>query len=430
MKLPSDNKSDWDDVEKVILYIEDDDTNRLLVRKILQTYHMKVIEAEDGLKGLQIAKREKLDLILLDINMEGMNGYEIATRLRMLESCKCIPLVALTANILNSSRDRALISGCDGFISKPIDRESFVPLLLEYMEGRRDCVRTSKIAELMVKNNNEVICHLEDQIKDLKRANEELKELDKLKSNFVSLVSHELRTPLSPIVGYMSFLFSGKYGKIPENIEKILRIVYRNSKRLEKILYDLFTLNLLEQKVNFMNKEWIDLAQLLKELIEDHALIFAERNLSCFFHEEGEIPKIYCDEMKISEVFSSIIGNAIKYTENGGVLDIYVRYPSRNILKKNNLNPKEYVEVVVKDNGIGIPEDKLTRIFEKFVELSDIETHHTSEVEFMGGGMGLGLSISKGIIKDHKGFIWAENRKEKGSKFYVIFPLLADCDIG
>lgn len=413
-----------EDRQKIVLYIEDEPYNRLLVKKILSLHGISVLEAEDGLSGLEIARREDVDLILLDINMEGMNGYEIATRLRSIDKTKDTPLVALTANVLQRAKDRSLISGCDGFITKPIDQQTFMPLITEYMNGRKDFVDSGKIEQLMKENNRELVTHLEKEIKELKRANEELRELDKLKSDFISLASHELRTPLVTIVGYIGLMLTGRLGEITPNHEKILKIVDRNSKRLEKIVRDLFTLNMADNDPYFLEKSTVSMIDLIDNVIEDLQLVFEERELKCKSHAEGNIPEIFCDSNKISQVIDAITGNSIKFTPNGGEIDIYARYPSDNILRKYDLDPYKYVEIVIKDTGIGIPDDKLTKIFDKFVELGDIEKHHSSDIEFMGGGTGLGLSISKAIIERHKGFIWAENRNKcKGTKVYIIIPI-------
>ncbi len=409
---------------KIILYIEDEPYNRLLVKKILGLHKIDVLEAEDGLSGLEIAQKQKVDLILLDINMEGMNGYEIATRLRSIEMTKETPLVALTANVLQRARDRSLISGCDGFITKPIDQETFIPLIHEYMNGRKDFVDSNKIEQLMKENNKELVYHLEKEIKELKRANDELKELDKLKSDFISLASHELRTPLVTIVGYTGLLLSKRLGDIAPNHEKILKIVDRNSKRLEKIVKDLFTLNMIDKDSDFLEKSEVAIPVLVTDVVEDLLLVFEERELTCNYHFEGEIPNVFCDDNKIAQVIDAVMGNAIKFTPNGGAIDIHVRYPSHNILRRFDLDAEKYVEIVIKDSGIGIPDNKLIKIFDKFVELGDIEKHHSSDVEFMGGGTGLGLSISKAVIEKHHGVIWAENRRSsQGAKFYIIIPI-------
>lgn len=408
--------------EKKILCIEDEESNYLLIKRLLKNSGFELIQVEDSLKGLELVKKQTFVLILIDINMAGLNGYETATRLKMLKND--VPVVALTANKIDRAKERALISGCDGFINKPFNPLTFPILINEYINGRKDKISNNeRMIDALILNNQAIVCHMEEQIRELKRANQELRELDKMKSRFISLVSHELRTPLSPIVGYLSILMANT-SNFSEREKRILNIIFKSSKRLERLLNNLFTLNLLEQNETLIYNEEVQLDVLIPDLIEDFFLILQRRNLTCNFICENAIPKISCDEAKIEQVFFALLENAVKYTNDGGKISIYLNYPSRYILKKYDLSPNDYVEIIFEDNGIGIPENQLNAIFEKFVELSDIDRHHTSNDDFLGCGAGLGLSLCKGIVKEHKGFIWAENRRShNGSRFYVMLPL-------
>lgn len=408
--------------EKKILCIEDEESNYLLIKRLLKNSGFELIQVEDSLKGLELVKKQTFVLILIDINMAGLNGYETATRLKMLKND--VPVVALTANKIDRAKERALISGCDGFINKPFNPLTFPILINEYINGRKDKISNNeRMIDALILNNQATVCHMEEQIRELKRANQELRELDKMKSRFISLVSHELRTPLSPIVGYLSILMANT-SNFSEREKRILNIIFKSSKRLERLLNNLFTLNLLEQNETLIYNEEVHLDVLISDLIEDFFLILQKRNLTCNFICENAIPKISCDEAKIEQVFFALLENAVKYTNDGGKISIYLNYPSRYILKKYDLSPNDYAEIIFEDNGIGIPENQLNAIFEKFVELSDIDRHHTSNDDFLGCGVGLGLSLCKGIVKEHKGFIWAENRRShNGSRFYVMLPL-------
>lgn len=409
--------------ESIALYIEDDSTNRFLVKKILEQEGIKVIEAEDGLIGLEIAKKEKVDIIILDINMSGMNGYEIATRIKSIDSLKNIPLVAFTANVLKNSRARALISGCDGYMTKPMDRENFIKNIKEYLNGRKDFIESDNIPDLMREYNIEIVEHLEKEIRELKRLNEDLKQIDKIKSDFISIASHELRTPLVTIIGYIGLLLSNRLGGLSQDQLKVLSVVDRNAKRLEKIIKDLVTLAQLEDRKYSITYDLIDISDTIKIVLEDYALALATRCQEAKFYIFGNIPKLEANEEKIAELISNLISNSIKFTEDRGKIEVSLYYPSNKISKITGLNPEEYIDILVEDNGIGIPESKLSKIFEKFVELNDIEKHHTSDIEFMGGGTGIGLSICKVIVESHNGYIWAENRETKGTRMVVILPL-------
>lgn len=409
--------------EKKILCIEDDESDYLLIKRLLRNSDFELIQAEDSLKGLELVKKQTFTLILIDVNMAGLNGYETATRLKMLKNN--IPVVALIANKIDRAKERALISGCDGFINKPFNPLTFPTLINEYINGRKDKISNNeRMIEAMILNNQAIVCHMEEQIRELKRANQELKELDKMKSRFISLASHELRTPLSPIVGYLGILMADTTA-FPERAKRMLNIIFKSTQKLERLLNNLFTLNLLEQKnKTFIRKVEVQLDVLIPDLIEDFFFILQRRNLTCTFICEEAVPKIFCDEAKIEQVFFALLENAVKYTNDGGNISIYLNHPSRYILKKYDLPPNDYAEIIFEDSGIGIPENQLNAIFEKFVELSDIDRHHTSNDDFLGCGAGIGLSLCKGIIKEHKGFIWAENRRShSGSRFYVMLPL-------
>lgn len=417
--------------EKIrILYIEDDFNSRLLVKKALKDIKYEIIEKEDGLSALDLLQQdEKFDLILLDINIAGMNGFEIATRIKSIEKYKNTPLVALTAGLLKNSRELALISGCDGYLTKPIIPSELPNQIEEYLHGKKESLPADKIMDLMREYNLKLVSHLETEIKELKKANEELKELDKLKSNFISLASHELRTPLMTIIGYMGLLLSKNENETIKDNLKILQIIERNAKRLEKIVKDMFTLSLLENKIPFMEIRNINPLIIVESVIEDLRLVFLHREISFSLEINGNIPYIECDEEKITQVISNIVKNAIKYTENKGSVKISVNYPSLTVETKYGQNKKEFIEIAIADTGIGIPDDKVNKIFEKFPGIQNIENHHTSDFEFMGGGMGLGLSISKGIVEKHHGYIFFEKNKPKGTIFYVILPLKIKEDV-
>ena len=148
-------------IKKTILYIEDESDNRELLKKMLTAKGYNYFEAEDGLSGIEIALKEKIDLIILDINMSGMTGYEIATKIKNIPKLKEIPLVAFTGNVINNAKERALISGCEGFMTKPINGTTFFEKLNEYMNGKKDFIPPEMIPELVQEYNIELVNHLE-----------------------------------------------------------------------------------------------------------------------------------------------------------------------------------------------------------------------------------------------------------------------------
>jgi two-component system cell cycle response regulator DivK len=120
---------------KRILYIEDTFDNRILIKRILEASGYIVDEAPDGLTGIQIAMQNRPDLILMDINLPDIDGYEVTARLRQLEGFERIPIVALTANVLEGDRERSLNAGCDGYIPKPVDVDGLPDQIASYLDG-------------------------------------------------------------------------------------------------------------------------------------------------------------------------------------------------------------------------------------------------------------------------------------------------------
>lgn len=407
-----------------LLYIEDDYNSRLLLRKALSDSGYEIVEKEDGLSALELLRENHdFDLILLDINIAGMNGFEVATRIKSMDKYKTVPLVALTASLLKNSRELALISGCDGYLTKPIMPDRIDSLIKEYIDGKKELVPTDRMMDFMREYNLQLVSHLESEIKELKKANEELKELDKLKSNFISLASHELRTPLMTIIGYLGLLLSKDGRESIEQNMKILQIIERNAKRLEKIVKDMFTMSLLENRIPFMEIRNVNPITIIESVIEDLRFIFSQRDISYSIDVTGDIPYIECDEEKITQVISNLVRNAVKFTENNGTIKAKISYPSESVERLYGHNKNNYIEISIADTGVGIPDEKASKIFDKFPGIQNIENHHTSDFEFMGGGMGLGLSISKGIVERHNGYIWFEKNSPKGSIFFVVLPV-------
>ena len=192
-----------------ILHIEDDSANRLLVRKILSPAGFEVIDAADGVEGIRKAISEHPDLVLVDIAIPGLDGYEVTLRLRAEPHLRHVPIVAITAE---GNRETSLAVGCDGFLQKPIDARTFVDTIRGYLLGLKDKGdQTSKHLRLQ---SQRIVSHLEEKLDQLSAANARLMEMDQARKEFYRNVSHELATPMTPIVGYVRLLLDGELGEL------------------------------------------------------------------------------------------------------------------------------------------------------------------------------------------------------------------------
>src|SRR6478609_10677368 len=175
-----------------ILHIEDDPANRLLVRKLLTSAGFEVVEAADGLEGVRKAMTERPDLVLVDIAIPGLDGYEVTLRLRSEPQLRGMPIVAITAE---GDRDTSLAVGCDGFLQKPIDARSFADTVRGYLEGRRESTSPDATGQHLRLQTQRIVSHLEAKVAELSSMNQRLVELDSVKKEFYRNISHELATP-------------------------------------------------------------------------------------------------------------------------------------------------------------------------------------------------------------------------------------------
>src|SRR5690349_6582640 len=218
-----------------ILHIEDDPANRLLVRKLLQSAGHEVIDAADGLEGVRLACAQRPDLVLVDLNIPGLDGFEVTLRLRGEPSLLGVPIVAITAE---GDRETSLAVGCDGFLQKPIDARSFSSVIDEYLAGARE-VASDVGPERLREQSQRIVARLEEKVAELSRANARLRDLDAARTEFYRNISHELATPMTPIVGYVKLLEDEELGPLTKPQHKALRSMDDCVRRLRVIIDNL-----------------------------------------------------------------------------------------------------------------------------------------------------------------------------------------------
>lgn len=239
----------------------------------------------------------------------------------------------------------------------------------------------------------------------LATANQELRRLDNAKSEFISIASHQLRTPLTAIKGFVSLLLEGAYGKVPREVQDTLNKVYLANSRLMQLVENLLNISRIESGRIQYSFAPTQIEDLVTELVEMFSLAAREKGLalSSDFPKE-KIPEINLDAAKIREVLSNLIDNALKYTEQGGILIKVVQ---------NQAN----IEIVVEDTGMGIDPDDLPHLFKKFERGKQAAHVNVSST-------GLGLYVGKSFIEAHGGIITAHSDGVgKGSRFVVSLPI-------
>lgn len=242
--------------------------------------------------------------------------------------------------------------------------------------------------------------------KELQQANETLKQLDKLKDEFVSLASHELKTPMTAIKSYLWMALAGKGGELAEKQKHYLDQAYKSTDRLIKMVNDMLNVSRIEAGRIILTLKDVNYNQLITEALSEVTPRAQELGVNIIFSQNQNIPDVYADSDKIKEVIINLVGNSLKFTPKGGNITI-------SAALENNM-----VSTRVIDTGQGITKEEMTKLFQKF---------NTSDANYLvkdSSGTGLGLYISKSLITLHKGKIWAESEGEgKGTTFIFTLPV-------
>ncbi|ABU57738.1 response regulator receiver sensor signal transduction histidine kinase [Roseiflexus castenholzii DSM 13941] len=383
-----------------ILYIEDNRDNQLLVRRILESRGYALQICEDGPSGIALARESQPALILVDINIAGMDGYETTTRLRSLPHLQSTPIVAITADARPGTRERALAAGCDGFITKPIDPRLLPEQIAEFLGGKRELLPTSLETIMLREYNARLVERLERQVRELSARNAELQELDRLKNTFLATLSHELRTPLTAILGYLELFERRTLGSLNDVQGQAINVIARNARTLSRILNNLLYLQ--EVRSTEIRRAPVVIHEVLQEVIEDMQPLARAANVT--LSASLQPTAVYMgDPIGISQALRALIDNAIKFTPPSGRVDVtLIDEPSRVLVR-------------VEDTGIGIPAEAQEKIFLPFYQIDDTLARPYS-------GAGLGLAIARHVVEAHGGHLTVRSVVQAGSTFTVVLP--------
>lgn len=362
-----------------VLHIEDDPRNRLLVRKLLAAEGHEVIDAADGLEGVRLAIAQRPDLVLVDLNIPGLDGYEVTLRLRTEASLTKTPIVAITAE---GDRETSIAVGCDGFLQKPIDARQFARQVAGYLgTGRQRMPSSAEVNEERLRaQSGRIVAHLEQKVAELSAANERLREMERLRTEFYRNISHELATPLTPIVGYLKMLSDQELGDVNKSQLKALRAMDDCIRRLRGTLDNLIDVTGLETgKMRFFHREY-DFLDTVRRALAHVADPIHDRKLTMLEElPRGPLPA-YGDSDRLGRAILQVLDNASKFTPEGGIVGVAVRAHDATY------------EILVGDTGPGIAPERVERIFEPFYQVDGSPTR-------AHGGVGVGLAIARRVAR-------------------------------
>jgi len=242
---------------------------------------------------------------------------------------------------------------------------------------------------------------------------DELRKLDEIKTGFISHISHELRTPLTSINEANNLLIDEIPGEITEKQKRLLKIIKQGNNKLINLINELLDLSKMEAGMMNYNLVKADISKLIDQGISDIKILTRKKEIQINSSMEKGIPSIEIDIDKIQQVINNLLSNAAKFTPERGIINVNAKLIK---IKKNRLKEGHFLHVSVSDTGIGIPQEYLNKIFDKFQQINPTLN---SAIK----GTGLGLSITKHIIEAHKGKIWVKSQLGEGSTFTFILPV-------
>lgn len=364
-----------------ILVVEDDFQNRQLINIYLSRSGYDVVSAINGTAALDKLQNYTPDLIISDIAMPFMDGFELYDKVKSFPHLRSVPFIFLTAYSDSEKRRHSKEIGSDDFLTKPIEQEE----LLASIRGK-----LKRVKEIKTTTQTEI-----------------LNQVDQLKREILSTITHEVNTPLFIIKLTSNLLLDEKMEFQQNELQELLLRIKRSGERLDSLLKDfLITVRVAtgEAKKEYeKTKQDVDLNFIIQHLLPRFDYDVKSKNITLSTQFVSSIPVLKLDVDQIADVLERLINNAIKFNKENGAVTITSSFESDKIM------------ITIEDSGIGIAEDNIPLIFNKFFQVNRAEMEQQ--------GAGLGLNIARDLTRINGGEISVESKEGVGSKFTLIFPV-------
>lgn len=357
-----------------VMVVDDTVENLRLLSDMLGAHGFEVRPVTSGSQALRAAERNPPDLVLLDVNMPEMDGYEVCTRLKQLEGARDVPVIFLTALGETSDKLRAFEVGGVDYVTKPF-----------------------QVEEVLARVRSQV--SLRQARAELSRNYQRLQALESLRDDLVHMVVHDMRSPMSVLLSHLGFVLEDATGLGEEATTDLERAI-KAARSINRMASDLLDLSRLQDGKMPLDKQSCDLTQVAAEVATALGVIDHTRNLEL---TTGEVVRAQCDHMLMQRVVENLVQNAIKHTPAGTTIRVGV------------VQVENRVRVWVEDEGPGVPLSARERIFEKYGTLQSRKSKEFHSV-------GLGLAFCKLAVEAHGGTIGVDSVQVKGSVFWFELP--------
>jgi two-component system, sensor histidine kinase and response regulator len=377
-----------------ILIIDDKEANIFALEEMLEKPEREILYATRGKEGLKIALEKDIDLIILDVQMPEMDGFEVAQVLKSHKRTKDIPIIFASAEKKErKSVMKGFEEGAVDYLSKPLDPEltrAKVSVLLKIQLQKKELIEKNHSLEKAEAEITRLNLDLQKNLVRLEAMNKELE-------SFSYSVSHDLRAPLRSLIGYSKMLEEDCRDKLNDEDIRTLDTITRNAHKMNKLIDDLLEFSKYGKKE--MQKSEIDSEKLVRNIVDEISQSIQHRAKVTL---NALLPS-YADHSLLVQVWSNLISNAIKYSAKCETPEIEI-----GCSKEEN-----EITYFIKDNGAGFDMRYVDKLFGVFQRL-----HKAEEFE----GTGVGLALVQRIISRHGGHVWAEGKVNKGATFYFSLP--------
>ena len=401
----------------MILIVDDMQANIIALRKILELHSLEVDSAESGEEALKKILKNEYSLIILDVQMPGMDGFEVAEILGGSNRTKDIPVIFLSAvNKQKKFISKGYETGGVDYITKPVDPDLLilkVKTFLKLYEQKKELKDMRDLLSKEIEIRKEAQENLEHKVaertRELVDKNEELELRNHELQQFSWVVSHDLKEPIRKIEMFIRIL-KDRYLVQDEKALDYVQRTLGSAERMSRLITDLLDYSRLSSNVE---PEMTGLNAVMEEVLADFDYMIEEKGAEVHV---GNLPSIIAVPSQLRQVFQNLVGNSLKFSKANVHPKIEIR--GERISNKSFDSPAApdgaYCRIIVKDNGIGFDESYLEKIFMIFQSLNDRKSYE---------GTGIGLAIAKKIIEKHGGLITAKSRIGEGSEFMVVLPI-------
>ncbi|MBU2648475.1 hybrid sensor histidine kinase/response regulator [bacterium] len=364
--------------KELVLIVDDEPRNLQILGSFLKQNGYGIAVAQNGRQAIDFVKNTAPHIILLDVMMPEMDGFEVCRRIKAMDPVREIPILFITALTDTESMLKGFKAGGADYINKPITQEEVLARVRVHLDNRQ-------------------------LVKQLSDANEDLQRLDQLKNKFLGMAAHDLRNPLGSIMGFTEMVIDGDFGEVSEEQASVLQRVHAASKRMLNLVNDLLDVSVIESGKLTLKMTHTSLKRLIEEQITLMGLEAGKKGISLIAAYETDDESEF-DAERMIQVVNNLISNAIKFSDKDSQIKIGLRHEH------------EQMVIEVQDSGPGISEEDQQKLFGEFQRLSSKPTAGEK-------GTGLGLAISKKIVEAHRGQLKVDSRLGAGATFIVTIPV-------